>query len=114
MCSPATRSRDDRALRTRHASRDTGVNENWIPAYAGMSGTDLPPVDPAAAPAALPHLLADGAGDARRVRRRRYDARLAAILRHVEHQLGADRVLEFFALADRDHERARPADHAIL
>src|SRR5436853_4419458 len=77
-------------------------------------GRRSPSVDPAAAPAALPHLLADGAGNARRLGRRRDDARLAAILRNVEHQLGADRVLEFFALADRHHESARPADHAIL
>src|SRR6185503_21327883 len=108
-------SRVDPSARPRErGDPEPGKRKNWIPAYAGMSGRGLPPIDPAATPAALPHLLADGAGDARRVRGRRDRARLAAILRDVEHQLGADRVLELVALTDRNHERAGPADDAVL
>src|SRR5205807_10197365 len=73
----------------------------------------LTQIDPIA-PAPLPHLFADRAGDAWRIRRGGNNARLAAILRNVEHQLGADRLLEFLALADRHHEAARSADHAVL
>src|SRR5437764_10000158 len=74
----------------------------------------LTPVDAAAAPAPLPHHLADGAGDARRFGRHWNDAWCPVLPRDVQHQLGADRVLELLALADRHDEGAGPADHAIL
>src|SRR5829696_935331 len=67
-----------------------------------------------AAPALLPHALADGAGDAGSIGAGRDDARLREPAGDFEHQLGTDRVAEFLPLPDRDHEGAGAADHAIL
>src|SRR5215472_2273865 len=66
----------------------------------------------AAAPAVLPHALADGARDAWRRRRRRHEARRRA--RDLQHQLGAGGLPELLALLDRDHEGTGAADHAVL
>src|SRR4051812_41590667 len=71
-------------------------------------------IEPAAAPALLPHALADGAGDARRVGGGRDDARRRLAPGDLQHQLGAHRVAHLLALADRHHECARAADHAVL
>src|SRR5450759_3498719 len=68
----------------------------------------------AAAPAVLPALLADGAGNTRRLGRGRQHARLRLAAGDLQHQLGARRLDEFLALADRHHEGARPTDHAIF
>jgi membrane-associated sensor protein len=67
-----------------------------------------------AAPALLPHPLADGAGNARLLRRGRNDTRLRLPAGDLQHQLGARRFDEFLALADRDDESPRPANHAIF
>src|SRR5690242_6576594 len=74
----------------------------------------LSKIHPAAAPAVLPHLLADGAGDARGRCGGRYDAALRLAARYLEHQLGADRLLELFHLAHRHHESTGAADDAVL
>ena len=57
------------------------------------------------APALPPHFLADGAGNPLRSRLRGNDARLRRAPGDLEHQLGAGRLLELIALADRDDER---------
>src|SRR6516162_6513693 len=72
------------------------------------------PIIQAVAPPLLPHALADRAGDARRLRGRRHDACDRRAACDFEHQLGAHGVLEFLALFDRHHKRARSADDAIL
>src|SRR4051812_22691895 len=68
----------------------------------------------AAAPALLPHALADGAGNARLARRRRDDTALRLTSGDLQHHFGADRIAEFLALADRDDERTGTADDAVL
>src|SRR5262245_50920782 len=55
-------------------------------------------------PPLAPHLLADGAGDARRTALRRDDAALGGAAGDFQHELGADRFLELVALVDRDDE----------
>src|SRR5262245_54289624 len=66
------------------------------------------------APALLPQPLADGAGDARGPRLGRDHALRRLPAGDLQHELGADRLLELLALADRDDECARSANHAIL
>src|ERR1700730_13015487 len=85
--------------------------ENILPARSRIRM--LPQIQ-AAAPALLPHALADGAGDARRLGGRRHDACWRHASGDFEHQLRAHRVLEFLAFLDRHHEGARAADHAVL
>src|SRR5688572_5484659 len=70
------------------------------------------PAETSIAPALLPQPLADGAGDARLGGGHRHHLRHAA--GDFQYELGLDRFLELLALADRDHERARTADHAVL
>src|SRR5262245_28119340 len=65
-------------------------------------------------PAIPPHLLADGAGDARGPRLHRYHASLRRAASYLQHQLGTRRFLELLALADGDDEGTGAADHAIL
>src|SRR5262245_17481894 len=65
-------------------------------------------------PAVAPHLFADGAGHARWASLHRHHAPFRHEARDLEHELGAGRLLELVALADRDHERAGAADDAIL
>src|SRR5438477_12806243 len=67
-----------------------------------------------AAPALLPHLLADRAGYAGLLLGNANDVARRLASGDLQHQLGADCFLELFLALDRDHERARTADHAIL
>src|SRR5882762_3809010 len=69
---------------------------------------------PSIAPALPPHLLADGAGYPRHSRLRRNDAWLGRASGDLQHELGADRILELRPFADRNDEGARAADDAIL
>src|SRR5690349_1578099 len=66
------------------------------------------------APPVLPQLLADGAGDARLVRRRRNDARLGLPAGDFQNQFCARRIDELFGVVDRYDERAGAADHAVF
>src|SRR5947209_7879981 len=66
------------------------------------------------APALPAHFLANGAGNPRRSRLGGNDARLRRAPGDLQHQLGADRVLELRPLPDRDDERAWSANHAVL
>ena len=65
-------------------------------------------------PPVLPDFLADQAGDARLLLGDRNDPALGRAAGDFEQQLGPDRLLEFVAVLDRDHERSRSADDAVL
>src|SRR5450756_106892 len=65
-------------------------------------------------PPVLPDLLADQTGDARLLLGHRNKTALRRPACNFEQQLGADRLLELFAILDRHHEGTGPADHAVL
>src|ERR1700716_4158425 len=65
-------------------------------------------------PTVLPDFLADHAAHPRFLLGDRDDAALRRAAGDFEHQLGADRFLEFVAVLDRYHEGARPADDAVF
>src|SRR5262245_27445975 len=104
------------AIVRRASRRSTSSATRRTSSWSGASSADPAGVLPvhAATPALLPHALADGAGDARMVGRRRDHAYLGRAAGDLEHQLGADRLAELLALADRHHERAWSANHAVL
>src|SRR3569623_1243292 len=84
------------------------------PCFARPPQGDGSPIIHAAAPAVLPHLLADGAGDARLPGAGGDDLGLRLAAGDFEDQLGARRLDELLALPNRHDESAGPADHAIL
>src|SRR6266446_4362215 len=65
-------------------------------------------------PAIPPHLLTDGARDARRSSLHREQTLRRHSVRDLQHQFRADRILELFPLADRHDKSAGAADHTIL
>src|SRR6185295_13414035 len=65
-------------------------------------------------PALAPHLFADRARYPRLARLHRHHPRLRLAAGDLQHQLGAGRFLELIALADRNHEGAGTAYHAVL
>src|SRR6202012_2420129 len=61
-----------------------------------------------------PDTLADQTGNARCLLGDRDDGALRRPRRDLEQELGADRLLEFLAILDRDHEGAWASDDAIF
>src|SRR3954468_2289050 len=81
---------------------------NWSRGSSAGDGGVLP------TPPVLPDFLADHAIHPGLFFRDRDEALLRLEVCDLEHQLGADRLLEFLAILDSDHEGARSADHAVL
>src|SRR5882757_9336592 len=65
-------------------------------------------------PAVLPYFLADQAGHPWLSLGGRNDPMLRCRSCDLKRELGPDRLLEPLAILDRDHERARTADDAVL
>src|SRR5262245_26729977 len=85
-----------------------------MPGRQATADQDIDRSRRSATPALAPHLLADRAGNPRPARLNRDDARVRRAACDLEHELGADGVLELLTLANRNDECARPANHAIL
>src|SRR5258706_3775483 len=89
-----------------------------VPTGTSLSGSSYPPPmggsQHSPPPAVLPHFLADQAGHPRLFLSRRDDPALRRPAGDLEDEFGSDRLLEFFTVLDRHHERTRAPDDTVL